>query len=267
MAEQDRQGGDAEHIEDAHADQKGQPENIQDAPTCSGSGQPSDGSGEAVDTRTVWEKRKDTAIDIAKTCLLAIGLCFLIKGTVAEARYIPSSSMEPTLKIQDRVLVEKLSQPLFGRQIRRGDILVFYPPEIETGVPDNGLLGRFIPILPETPPAFIKRVVGLPGDQIAIKRGVGVFINGKLLSEPNIDKPGYNLTKMSDIGGYNMKEKPIRPYANDESPIVVPPDHLFMMGDNRNNSDDSHVWGFVESKRVVGRACLTFFKSDWLRMM
>ena len=72
-----------------------------------------------------------------KLAVMAIGIFALLKGTIAEARYIPSSSMEPNLKINDRVLVEKLSNSVMGRPIQRGDILVFYPPAIETGVPDN----------------------------------------------------------------------------------------------------------------------------------
>ena len=201
-----------------------------------------------------------------KTLLLALGICIITKGTVAEARYIPSSSMEPTLKINDRILVEKISAAVLGRSVKRGDIMVFYPPKIETGMPDNGLLGRFVPLLPENPPAFIKRVIGVPGDRILIKEGVGVFVNGKLFNEPKLtEAPLYSLSKMSDIGGYAMTGKYIRPYAGDDSPIVVPTNCWFMLGDNRNNSGDSHVWGFVKQDRAVGRACVTFWKGDWLK--
>jgi signal peptidase I len=211
-------------------------------------------------------KLRASAIEVVKTLLLALGICIFIKGTIAEARYIPSSSMEPTLNIDDRVLVEKISAPVLGRSVKRGDIMVFYPPAIETGMPDNGLLGRFIPFLPENPPAFIKRVIGLPGDRISIKKGVGVFVNGVLLNEPNVSElPLYNMSKMSDICGYSMTGQFIRPYANDDSPVVVPPNHWFMMGDNRNNSDDSHVWGFVSQERAVGRAVVTFWKGDWFK--
>ena len=212
------------------------------------------------------ETSGEYAKDFFKTLLLAVFLCVITKGTIAEARYIPSSSMEPTLKIQDRILVEKVSAPVLQRQVQRGDIMVFYPPTIETGMPDNGLMGRYVPFLPENPPAFIKRVVGVPGDLISIKKDVGVFINGKLQEAPaGTEPPHYNLEKMSDISGYSMTGKFIQPYAGDDSPVVVPPDHWFMLGDNRNNSGDSHVWGFVEQNRAVGRALLTFWKGDWLK--
>src|SRR5271168_4668495 len=112
-------------------------------------------------------KLRAYASEALKTLLLAVAFCTITKGTIAEARYIPSSSMEPTLKINDRILVEKVSAPMLGRSVQRGDIMVFYPPRIETGMPDNGLLGRFVPFLPEKPPAFIKRVVGVPGDCIS----------------------------------------------------------------------------------------------------
>jgi signal peptidase I len=214
------------------------------------------------------DKLRSYAREAMKTLLLALAIFMFTKGTIAEARYIPSSSMEPTLKIDDRILVEKVSAPVLGRSVERGDIMVFYPPRIETGMPDNGLLGRYVPLLPENPPAFIKRVIGVPGDQISIVKGVGVFVNGKLLNEPNVAEPPlYNMSKMSDISGYSMTGQFIQPYANDNSPVVVPPNHWFMLGDNRNNSGDSHVWGFVEQNRAVGRACVTFWKGDWLKQL
>jgi signal peptidase I len=221
---------------------------------------------DTAESKSKEDKLRTWVSEAMKTMFLAVVICIITKGTVAEARYIPSSSMEPTLKINDRILVEKMSAPVLGRTVKRGDIMVFYPPAIETGMADNGLLGRFVPLLPENPPAFIKRVVGVPGDHILIKEGVGVFVNGKLVDEPKLPEPPlYNLSKMSDIGGYAMNGKYIQPYAGDDSPIVVPPNHWFMLGDNRNNSGDSHVWGFVNQDRAVGRACITFWKGEWLK--
>lgn len=218
----------------------------------------------SAETAKPNDKNFKEFIKFALTILL---MTTLLKGTIAEARYIPSSSMEPTLNIQDRVLVEKLSSTVLGRSVQRGDILVFYPPEVETGKPDNGLLGKYIPFVPENPPAFIKRVIGLPGDTIRIQQGVGVFVNDKPLNIPKATVPEYDLNQLRDIQGISMNGKFIQPYGESKAPIVVPPNSYFMLGDNRNASADSHVWGFVSSDRIVGRACLTFWKQEWLQAL
>ena len=205
-------------------------------------------------------------VELLKYVFMVVCIMTLLKGTIAEARFIPSGSMEPNLNIQDRVLVEKVGT-VFGREVQRGDILVFYPPQIETGVPDNGLLGRYIPFVPESPPAFIKRVIGLPGDVITIEHGVGVSVNGKPYDVAGATTPEYDLTKLGDIQGYSMKGTYIRPYGASRKAIVVPQGSYFMMGDNRNASADSHVWGFVSQDRVVGRACLVFWKQEWLQSL
>lgn len=205
-------------------------------------------------------------VELLKYIFMVVCIMTLLKGTIAEARFIPSGSMEPNLNIQDRVLVEKVGT-VFGREVQRGDILVFYPPQIETGVPDNGLLGRYIPFVPESPPAFIKRVIGLPGDVITIEHGVGVSVNGKPYDVAGATTPEYDLTKLGDIQGYSMKGTYIRPYGASRKAIVVPQGSYFMMGDNRNASADSHVWGFVSQDRVVGRACLVFWKQEWLQSL
>jgi signal peptidase I len=208
--------------------------------------------------------------EIVELVVVTLALLIFIRWAFAEARYIPSSSMEPTLQINDRLLVEKISGHL-GKKIERGDILVFYPPPTEL---PNGedlkqdpltILGRLtgLPFLPYEP-AFIKRVIGLPGDHIRVQPGQGVFINGQLLDESSYikDRPNYSLNVLGDIGGRSSVDSILKPYSGKEAkdPIIVPPGHLFMMGDNRNNSEDSHVWGFLDEKRVVGRACLLFWR-------
>jgi signal peptidase I len=207
------------------------------------------------------------AIELVVVTLL---LLVLIRWGVAEARYIPSSSMEPTLQINDRLIVEKISGHL-GKKIERGDILVFYPPPIEMSGKDlsNDILhlaGRYtgLPFFPNEP-AFIKRVIGLPGDMIRIQAGQGVFINNQLLDESAYIKevPNYSLNVLGDIRGRNMDMRSIQ-YETDpkhmNDPIMVPAGHLFMMGDNRNNSEDGHVWGFLDQKRVIGRAFLLIWR-------
>ncbi|MBX9952086.1 MAG: signal peptidase I [Candidatus Obscuribacterales bacterium] len=208
--------------------------------------------------------------EIVELVVVTLVLLIVIRFALAEARYIPSSSMEPTLQINDRLLVEKVSHHI-GKPIQRGDILVFYPPPIEMGGQDLKndpltVLGRLtgLPFLPYEP-AFIKRVVGLPGDHIRIQKGEGVYINGQLLDESSYAKetPNYDRNVLGDIGGPSSTGKMIRPFGDEaraNDPIIVPAGHLFMMGDNRNNSEDSHVWGFLPQDRVIGRACLLFWR-------
>lgn len=208
--------------------------------------------------------------EIIELVVVTLVLLIVIRWTFAEARYIPSSSMEPTLQINDRLLVEKVSGHL-GKPIKRGDILVFYPPPLEMAGHDLSndpltVLGRLtgLPFLPYEP-AFIKRVIGLPGDHIRIAKNQGVFINGQLLNESAYvrELPDYDLNVLGDIQGRSASGSVIRPYGSTEQanqPIVVPPGYLFMMGDNRNNSEDGHIWGFLEQKRVIGRACLLFWR-------
>jgi signal peptidase I len=154
--------------------------------------------------------------------ILALGLAVFIRTFVAEPRYIPSESMVPTLEVGDRLIVEKLSY--YGHLPHRGDIVVFAPPP---QLQEQGY---------QADQAFIKRAIGLPGDTVAVEKG-RVFVNRELLTEAYIAEPP----------NYPM------------SPIVVPPDSLFVMGDNRNNSNDSHIWGFLPTANVVGHACFRFW--------
>ncbi len=201
-----------------------------------------------------------------------------------EARYIPSTSMEPTLKVGDRVLVEKVSKML-GKPIERGALLVFYPPPIECGGKDlesdpSSILGRLTG-RPEFThyPCFIQRAIGLPGETVEIRKGKGVFINGTLLNEdsylkdflkqfPNgkqqmvLVSPGYDLKVLGDMQGRDATGKELLPFpAPDQAtkPIVVPHGHLFMMGDSRNATEDSHIWGFLDQKRIVGEAWMKIY--------
>lgn len=205
--------------------------------------------------------------EVVELIVVTLILLIVIRWLLAEARYIPSSSMEPTLQINDRLLVEKVSGHL-GKPIQRGDILVFYPPPLEMGGKDLSYdplttLGRLtgLPFLPYEQ-AFIKRVIGLSGDHIRVQKGVGVFINGELLDESlyTRERPNYDLNVLGDIGGRSSQGAMINPYGGSKEPIIVPAGHLFMMGDNRNNSEDSHVWGCLDQKRVIGRACLLFWR-------
>ncbi|NJK35191.1 MAG: signal peptidase I [Oscillatoriales cyanobacterium SM2_2_1] len=145
---------------------------------------------------------------------LLVALC--LRLWIAEPRYIPSDSMVPTLETGDRILVEKISYRIHPP--RRGDIVVFYPPFAK---PNQ---------------AFIKRVVGLPGELLAIHDGQ-VFINGVPYREPYI----------AAAIDYEMPS------------LQIPPGAYWVMGDNRNNSNDSHVWGFLPAQNIIGHAVFRFF--------
>jgi signal peptidase I len=154
--------------------------------------------------------------------IIALVIAFVIRTFIAEPRYIPSDSMLPTLEEGDRLVVEKVSYYL--HEPRRGDIIVFEPP------PQLQELGY------EKDQAFIKRVIGEAGDTILVNNGT-VYINNEPLKENYIlAPPNYEL-----------------------SPLQVPTGYLFVMGDNRNNSNDSHIWGFLPQENAIGRAILRFY--------
>ncbi len=170
-----------------------------------------------------WVKLRQSQRENLQILLIALALAILIRLFIAEPRYIPSDSMEPTLLVGDRLVVEKLSYHLHPPQT--GDIVVFQPP-----IQFQEQFG----FLPDK--AFIKRVIGTAGDRVQVQEGV-VYLNDQPLSEAYIAEPP----------AYEM-------------PMVqVPADSLFVMGDNRNNSNDSHVWGFLPRQNLIGRAVLRFF--------
>lgn len=216
------------------------------------------------------QRKKNKALsffrEAGETILCTLVILILFRCLLAEARYIPSKSMEPALKVNDRILVEKVSGWTF-KPIGRGDIIVFYPPPIELGGKDIDyspphIMGRLtgLPIFPNDT-AYIKRVIGLPGEKIRVENGVGVFVNDQLVPEPYLtEAPNYNLSRLGEIGGLNSLGEDIRPYPDSKEPILVPAGKLFVMGDNRNNSGDSHVWGFVSQDRVIGKAWLIFWR-------
>jgi signal peptidase I len=167
-------------------------------------------------------KSENSWVEAAKTIGLSLVLALGIRHFVAEARYIPSESMVPTLEVNDRLIIEKISYHFHPPQ--REDIIVFWPTD------------RLKQQNPELKDAFIKRVIGLPGDKVEVKNGT-VFINDKPLREEYIAaKPDYQW-----------------------GPQVVPPNSYLVLGDNRNNSYDSHFWGFVPQKNIIGRAVFRFW--------
>lgn len=172
-------------------------------------------------------------LEAAKTVGLSLLLAFGIRSYVAEARYIPSGSMEPTLQINDRLIIEKISYYLHKPQ--RGDIVVFNPTKTlrAQGFKD----------------AFIKRVVGLPGDRVAIKQG-SVFVNSERLIEPYVANGAKTSVETCSLEGVS---------AFLAQPITIPQGSILVLGDNRNNSYDGRCWGLVSDGDVVGRASFRFW--------
>jgi signal peptidase I len=168
-----------------------------------------------------WRSQRENLQILAIALVLAV----IIRLFIAEPRYIPSDSMVPTLAVGDRLVIEKVAYRL--RPPAAGEIVVFDPPRL---LQEYGYAADR---------AFIKRIIGTPGDRIAIHNGL-VYRNEQPLNEPYIAEP-----------------------PKYEMPTVTVPDRqYFVMGDNRNNSNDSHVWGFLPQNNIIGRAVWRFWTFD-----
>ena len=183
--------------------------------------------------------------EIIETVVFVVVMVIIIRFFVGEIRWIPSGSMRPTLIEGDRIFVEKTS--LFFSKPKRGDILVFYPPMVTLQKNPSAVFGRLTGFFCKDV-AYIKRLIGLPGDKIVIKPNdegrYGVFVNGKKLNESYIMDDYDYIPCMKGM------------YCG---PFTVPKDKYFMLGDNRGNSQDSRFWGFLPENRIVGRAIFLFW--------
>lgn len=192
------------------------------------------------------QKVENPWVEALKTIVLSGVLAFGIRSFVAEARYIPSGSMLPTLQINDRLIIDKVTYRFQDPQ--RGDIVVFMPPETASicfgDIPKPPLDGsdKASPTPdaqqnnPKLKDAFIKRVIGLPGDTVEVKNRQ-VYVNKQPLREKYID----------DAPEYEF------------GPVTVPAGKYLVLGDNRNNSCDGHYWGFVPRENIIGKAVVRFW--------
>lgn len=225
------------------------------------------------------------AREVLEILATVIIFLILIRSLVGEFRLIPSESMLPGLQIGDRVALETFSK--WYRPYRQGDILVFYPPM--TNLPQDpmsiflrltGVSGLIYQKEDNIDIAYIKRLIAGPGDTVNVVPNQGVFINGQKLEEPYVANvansctfvEGANFLTMDESGAAflnNFRLGPAsrikfrfgetrdgKPFARNEycGPVTVPDGHYYMMGDNRNNSEDSRFWGFASKDRVIGRA-------------
>ena len=193
-------------------------------------------------------KRDEGVIEFLASLGPIFGLVLVLRSFVLEPFQIPSKSMVPTLKVGDFIVVNKwtygLRLPVLRNKFfdvgspQRGDVVVFFPPHES----------RY----------FIKRLVGLPGDKIRIINGT-LFVNSETIKQTNSDiEPGNSRSVvMSEKLGTKQfaiqkNQRPSRLSQNFSA--TVPKDHFFMIGDNRDNSSDSRVWGPVPKDRIVGKA-------------
>ncbi len=178
---------------------------------------------------------------------LALGLALAIQAWLIKPYQIPSESMEPTLDVGQRVLVNRFLYHFTDPGI--GDIVVFHPPAgadngTECGIPHSPRQSCPRPTVAESSQNFIKRIVAGPGDTLSVRDGHPVVNGVEKTNEPYTIPCGASAA------------------CNLPKPIVVPPDSYFMMGDNRGASDDSRFWGPVPRKWIIGKAFATYWPPD-----
>ena len=199
-------------------------------------------------------------VEFARFIFPVVLIVFILRGFIAEPFRIPSGSMLPTLEVGDFILVSKFNYgvrlPVINKKI------------IDLAIPEKGdvIVFRY----PENPSIdYIKRVIGVPGDEIGYYNKI-LYINGKMAEQqPKGDYP---------VGFYNFKRSgeklPTSPELNhdilvsdlqaaSDFVLVVPDKSYFVMGDNRDNSRDSRVWGFVPDENLVGRAFFVWMSWEW----
>lgn len=169
---------------------------------------------------------RDPWILWTRDIIICLILVLLFRANVAEANYIPSPSMEPTLKVSDRIIVDKIT--LRWHPLERGELVVFHPPL------ENRRGER-----------WIKRVIGLPGETIEILNGT-VYIDGQPLEEEYVSHPA----------SYSV---PLAVLDLDDPATAQNEAEYFLLGDNRRNSRDSHVWGSCPASNIIGRAVFRYW--------
>lgn len=220
-----------------------------------------------IDEFETWYKGyKESALcEVIETIVFVIVMVIIIRFFVGEIRWIPSGSMHPTLLENDRIVVERYSRFFTGPE--RGDIMVFYPPSTTLSRKPIPLLSRLTGFWC-TDTAYIKRVVGMPGDKIEIKHesdgSAYVYVNDKKYEEDYIKSvyeyppcPDENTDKILLMSDQVMKCGPFK----------LDKDSYFMMGDNRGNSQDSRYWGTLKRDRFVGRAVVVFWPLNRMKVL
>lgn len=212
-------------------------------------------------------KRKSKLRENIEAIVFALVIALFIKTFIVDVYKIPTGSMIPTIEVGDFIVAAKF---MYGAKVpftdvllpdvrdpRRGDVIIFLAPYYD---PPNILVQMFTPIvytltlgfvnIDPQPKFYVKRCVGLPGDEIEVINKV-VYVNGERLNgwwvtqhaDPEVIPPGDSLMNHRDFYG----------------PVVVPEGHYFMLGDNRDQSNDSRFWGFVERSEIFGMALFRYW--------
>jgi signal peptidase I len=208
-------------------------------------------SAQGAETGSTSKSKTNSIVELVVIIAVAVGLALVIQAFLVKPYRIPSGSMEPTLDVGQRVLVNRIGMHFNGPHV--GEVVVFHPPKdaeqqvcgpsphivtpggaaCSTAVPEKGSVN------------FIKRIVAGPGDTLYIKEG-HAYLNGKR------EKDSY----IRQCGGSSE--------CNFPTPIKIPAGHWFMMGDNRGESDDSRFWGPVPTSWIIGGAFATYWPPDRL---
>ena len=188
-----------------------------------------------------------SAVELVVIVAIALGLALAIQAWLVKPYQIPSGSMEPTLDIGQRVLVNRFLYHFTDPS--PGDIVVFHPPAgadsgTECGVPHSPRQACPMPTPAESSQNFIKRIVAGPGDTLSVRDGHPVVNGVEKLDEPYTNPCGRGAA------------------CNLPKPITIPPGYYFMMGDNRGASDDSRFWGPIPRKWIIGEAFATYWPPD-----
>jgi signal peptidase I len=247
-------------------------------------GGPAAGGGKNGRSGKSGRRRRSFWRELPVLVIVALVLALVIKSFAIQAFFIPSASMENTLEIGDRVLINKIVYHL--RPIHRGDIIVFDGTgswDFDTPPASSNIFSRAVDEMEglvgisKDPNIYIKRVIGLPGDTVAYQ-DKQLTINGQPVPETPMadyfDEERMNYAKQFEetlgtrknailnnpgvppfvMGAYDYPYRDNCEYNSRGVICKVPPGHYFMMGDNRDNSADSRYWGFVPDKNIVGRA-------------
>lgn len=192
-----------------------------------------------------------SVLELAAIVAVALGLALVIQAFVVKPYRIPSGSMLPTLRIGQRILVNRVDLHFFSLHI--GDIVVFHPPtdyqacaDPDQGQPASGPgpeQACDVAQRAASSTTFVKRLVGLPGDHLQIR-------NGHVIRNGRPERDSYIVPCQGDAD------------CNFPATIVVPPREYYMMGDNRPDSEDSRFWGPVRRSWIIGKAFFTYWPPD-----